>query len=100
MAGRRAGRRLVRLHGNRKLLVSPSLEQKRRGRPRLFSFLHIVKPSEARADTDSVSLTLHPPARVAVLVGALVLTGLAAVVFLLGRGALGPIRPRRPPPRS
>ena len=36
-----------------------------------------------------MSLTLHPPARVAVLVGALVLTGLAAVVFLLGRGALG-----------
>jgi hypothetical protein len=89
MAGRRAGRRLVRLHGNRELLVSPSLEQKRRGRPRLFSFLHIVKPSEARADTDSVSLTLHPPARVAALVGALVLTGLAAVVFMLGRGALG-----------
>ena len=89
MAGRRAGRRLVRLHGNRELLVSPSLEQKRRGRPRLFSFLHIVKPSEARADTDSVSLTLHPPARVAALVGALVLTGLAAVVLMLGRGALG-----------
>jgi hypothetical protein len=36
-----------------------------------------------------VSLTLHPPARVAALVGALVLTGLAAVVFMLGRGALG-----------
>ena len=100
MAGRRAGRRLVRLHGNRKLLVSPSLEQKRRGRPRLFSFLHIVKPSEARADTDSVSLTLHPPARMAVLFGALVLTGLAAVVFMLGRGALGgESAPRRPPRR-
>ena len=36
-----------------------------------------------------MSLTLNPPTRVAVLVGALVLTGLAAVVFLLGRGALG-----------
>ncbi len=36
-----------------------------------------------------MSLTLHPPTRVAALVGALVLTGLAAVVFLLGRGALG-----------
>jgi hypothetical protein len=36
-----------------------------------------------------VSLTLSPPTtRVAALVGALVLTGLAAVVFLLGRGAL------------
>jgi hypothetical protein len=89
VAGRRAGRRLVRLHGNRELLVSPSLEQKRRGRPRLFSFLHIVKASEAPADTDSVSLTLHPPARVAAFVGALVLTGLAAVVLMLGRGALG-----------
>ncbi len=89
MAGRRAGRRLVRLHRHRELLVSPSLEQKRRGRPRLFSFLHIVKPSEARADTDSVSLTLHPSARVAAFVGALVLTGLAAVVLMLGRGALG-----------
>ncbi len=89
MAGRRAGRRLVRLHRHRELLVSPSLEQKRRGRPRLFSFLHIVKASEAPADTDSVSLTLHPPARVAAFVGALVLTGLAAVVLMLGRGALG-----------
>jgi hypothetical protein len=36
-----------------------------------------------------VSLTLTPPTRIAALVGALVLTGLAAVVFLLGRGALG-----------
>ena len=36
-----------------------------------------------------MSLTLHPPARLAAPVGALVLTGLAAVVFLLGRGALG-----------
>jgi hypothetical protein len=89
VAGRRAGSRLVRLHGNRELLVSPSLERKRRGRPRLFSFLHIVKPSEPHADTVSVSLTLHPPARVAALVGALVLTGLAAVVFMLGRGAVG-----------
>jgi hypothetical protein len=36
-----------------------------------------------------VSITLSPPTtRVAALVGALVLTGLAAVVFLLGRGAL------------
>ena len=90
MAGCRSGRWLVRLHRHRELLVSLiSLEQKRRGSPRLFSFLGSVKPSEARADTDSVSLTLHPPARVAALVGALVLTGLAAVVFLLGRGALG-----------
>jgi hypothetical protein len=36
-----------------------------------------------------VSVTLTPPTRIAALVGALVLTGLAAVVFLLGRGALG-----------
>jgi hypothetical protein len=36
-----------------------------------------------------VSLTLSPPNRLTALVGALVLTGLAAVVFLLGRGALG-----------
>src|SRR5262245_60778137 len=35
-----------------------------------------------------VSLTASPPTRVVALVGALVLTGLAAVVFLLGRGAL------------
>ena len=36
-----------------------------------------------------MSLTLSPPTtRVTALVGALVLTGLAAVVFLLGRGAL------------
>jgi hypothetical protein len=41
------------------------------------------------ADTDSVSLTLNPPTRVTALVGALVLTGLAAIVFFLGRGALG-----------
>jgi len=36
-----------------------------------------------------VSLTLNPPTRVTALVGALVLTGLAAIVFFLGRGALG-----------
>jgi hypothetical protein len=36
-----------------------------------------------------VSVTLTPPTRVAALVGALVLTGLAAVVLLLGRGVLG-----------
>jgi hypothetical protein len=36
-----------------------------------------------------VSLTLTPPTRIAALVGALVLTGLAAVVFLVGRGAVG-----------
>jgi hypothetical protein len=35
-----------------------------------------------------VSLTLNPPTRVAALVGALVLTGLAAITFLLGRGAI------------
>ena len=35
-----------------------------------------------------VSLTLNPPTRVVALVGALVLTGLAAVFFLLGRGAM------------
>lgn len=35
-----------------------------------------------------MSLTLSPPVRVAALVGALVLTGLAAAAFLLGRGAL------------
>ena len=33
-------------------------------------------------------MTISPPLRVAALVGALVLTGLAAVVFLVGRGAL------------
>jgi hypothetical protein len=37
-----------------------------------------------------VSLTLSPPNRLTALVGALVLTGLAAIVFLLGRGALTP----------
>jgi hypothetical protein len=36
-----------------------------------------------------VSLTLSPPTRVAAFVVALVLTGLAAVVFLIGRSALG-----------
>lgn len=36
-----------------------------------------------------MSLTLNPPTRLTALVGALILTGLAAVVFLLGRGALG-----------
>jgi len=36
-----------------------------------------------------VSVTLNPPTRIAALVGAVVLTGLAAIVFLLGRGALG-----------
>jgi hypothetical protein len=36
-----------------------------------------------------VSLTLNPPVRVAALVGLLVATGLAAFVFLVGRGASG-----------
>jgi len=36
-----------------------------------------------------VSLTLSPPTRLAAVVGALVLTGLAAVFLLLGRGAIG-----------
>lgn len=36
-----------------------------------------------------MSLTFSPPTRLTALVGALVLTGLAAVVFMLGRGALG-----------
>ena len=36
-----------------------------------------------------MSLTLNPPTRVTALIGALVLTGLAAIVFFLGRGALG-----------
>lgn len=36
-----------------------------------------------------MSVTLAPPARVAALVGALVLTGLAAIVLLVGRGVLG-----------
>jgi hypothetical protein len=36
-----------------------------------------------------VTVTLNSPARIATLVGALVLTGLAAVVFLVGRSALG-----------
>jgi hypothetical protein len=34
-------------------------------------------------------MTLSPPTRVAAFVGALVLTGLAAIVFLVGRSALG-----------
>ena len=36
-----------------------------------------------------MSVTLNPPTRIAALVGALVLTGVAAVALLLGRGALG-----------
>ncbi len=36
-----------------------------------------------------MSVTLSPPVRVAALVGAIVLTALAAVVFLLGRGIVG-----------
>ena len=36
-----------------------------------------------------MTVTLNSPARIATLVGALVLTGLAAVVFLVGRSALG-----------
>jgi hypothetical protein len=36
-----------------------------------------------------VTVTLNSPTRIATLVGALVLTGLAAVVFLVGRSALG-----------
>ncbi len=36
-----------------------------------------------------MSLTLNPNARIATLVGALVLTGLAAIVFFVGRGVLG-----------
>lgn len=36
-----------------------------------------------------MSITLNPPVRIAALVGALVLTGLAAIVLLLGRGVLG-----------
>ncbi len=35
-----------------------------------------------------MSLTFSPPTRLAVLLGALVLTGIAAIVFLLGRGTL------------
>jgi hypothetical protein len=34
-------------------------------------------------------MTLNPPVRVVALAGALVLTGLAAIVFLVGRGPLG-----------
>lgn len=57
-----------------------------------------------------MSLTLNPPTRVAALVAALVLTGLAAVVFLLGRGALAgepsvsatpaPVERTAPPPAT
>jgi hypothetical protein len=36
-----------------------------------------------------MSLTLNPNARVATLVGALVLTGLAAIVFFVGRSVVG-----------
>ena len=53
--------------------------------PRLFSF----QPSSRPADTSLVSTTLHQPTRTIALIGALVLTGIAAVVFFLGRGALG-----------
>ena len=40
-----------------------------------------------------MSLTFSPPTRITALVGALVLTGLVAVVFLLGRGALASDEP-------
>ena len=62
---------------------------KRRGRPRLFSLSSPFKPPQATADTVPMSLTLTPPTRLVAIAGALLLTGLAAVVFILGRGALG-----------
>ncbi len=92
VAGRRPGRWLGRLHGHRELLRQSHLElEARRGAGDRASSLFSAASShpQARADTETVSLTLNPPTRVAALVGALVLTGLAAVVFLLGRGALG-----------
>ena len=55
-----------------------------------------------------MSVTLTPPIRLAALVGALVLTGLVALVFLLGRGAPGggetaavtPVVPPKAAPRA
>jgi hypothetical protein len=46
-----------------------------------------VKPFQRGADRAEVSVTLSPPLRVGALVGALALTGVAAFLFLLGRGA-------------
>jgi hypothetical protein len=63
--------------------------EKGRGRPRPFYVHTRFKPVSPGADTDHVSVTLSPPVRLAALVGALVLTGLAAAVFLLGRGLVG-----------
>lgn len=62
---------------------------KGRGQPRPFSLLHArFKPPEPDADIESVSLTITPPVRLVALVGALVLTGIAAAVFLLSRNAI------------
>jgi hypothetical protein len=52
-----------------------------------------------------VSMTLTPPIRVAALVGVLVVTGLVAFVFLIGRGAPEtvasvPTKPRTNPPTT
>ena len=49
-----------------------------------------IKPLEANADMESVSMTLTPPVRIAAFVGALVATGLAAFVFVMGRSASEP----------
>ena len=51
--------------------------------------LRSFKPLLRHADTGTVSVALTPTVRIAALVGALVLTGLAAAVFLIGRGAGG-----------
>ena len=61
----------------------------RRGKPRLVSLEPRFKTIPPRADIPLVSVTLSPPVRVAALVGALVLTGIAAFVLFLGRGVLG-----------
>jgi hypothetical protein len=67
--------------------LSTSDEEARETAP-LLILRNRFKPAEVTADTDSMSLTLSPPTRIAALVGALVLTGLAAIVFLVGRGAI------------
>jgi hypothetical protein len=55
----------------------------------LLRFWPLFKALRRHADIDCVSVTLSPPVRIAALVAALVLTGLAAAVFLLGRGFVG-----------
>jgi hypothetical protein len=49
-------------------------------------FSPLVKPSRPAADNEPVSTTLSPPIRVFAFAGAVVVVGLAAFLFLLGRG--------------